>query len=233
MKAIWLSLILVVPAFIGSFLLGLPQLGVVVILLWLLFGAILAMKMAVKTRIDDPRDEMDPESRSLYAPIRRLTDEIEEIVARHSGSAIMTVVGGEASQEARRIRDQIGKALSARSDLRKAIREKNLAQLEAERLKEKAAAAASAEDKVTILSALEAKQLEMTHYAEVEKVISKIDSGTAQAQAALSEMKARLSVKSASERSEGAAEESDLRENISRLKSLSVSYDEAEELLRQ
>lgn len=232
MRGLWLSLIVVVPLFVGLFALGEPLIGVVILLLWILAAAYVAMKAAVKPVSQDLRDDMDPESRSLFIPIRRLTDEIEEVVAKHSDSAIMKVVGAEAVQEAQRIRDQVGKALAARSELKRTIREKNMATLEANELRAKAESAETTEAKVTILSALEAKQMELDHYKTVDDVIVKIDAGTSQAKSALSEMKARLAVKAASEKTSAATEDADLRDTIGRLKALSVSYDEAEQLLQ-
>ena len=232
MRPLWLSLIIVVPLFIGLFALGMPLVATAILLVWFLAAALFAMKAAVRPMAEDPREDMDPESRSLFAPIRRLTEEIEETVEKHSDSAIMKVVGGEAIQEARRIRDQVAKALAARSELKKTIREKNLAAMEAEQLRTKAESAETPEAKLTILSALEAKRMEIAHYQTVDDVIVKIDAGTNQAKSALSEMKARLAVKAASEKTSAATEDEDLRDTIGRLKALSVSYDEAEELLQ-
>ncbi len=180
---------------------------------------------------EDVREDMDAESRSLYAPIRRLTEEIEQLVSRHTDSAIMKVVGGEAVDEAKRIRDQVAKALAVRDDLKRAMREKNLATRDIASL----AAQVEAADEVTkpaLEGALEARRMELGHYSVVEQTISKIDSGVTQAQAALAEMKARLSVKASGEKALAATEDDDLRETIGRMRSLSISYDEAEELLQ-
>jgi hypothetical protein len=207
-----------------------------ILLLLLLVGvAALLIKTVKRTAVDraaDVRDEMDAESRSLFAPIRRLTDEIEDVVQRHSDSAIMKVVGGEAVDEAKRIRDQIAKALSVRDDLKRTLRERSIAQSQVRQLQEKADASDIPAEKASLLSAIEARKLEMEHYGEVDQALAQIDSGVNQAQAALAEMKAKLLVKASSEKASLATDDTDLRETISRMKALSVSYDEAEQLIQ-
>jgi hypothetical protein len=201
----------------------------------LIIGAaifVLTMRRGAELRAADPTEEMDAESRSMYSPIRRLVTEIEEIVQRNQGSAIMKVVGGEAVQEAERIRDQVARALAVRDDLKRAMRGKNVARNEIEGLRARAQAATSDIERDTLLSAMEARKLELSHYDTVDEVLQRIDASVRQAQAALSEMKARLSVKASNELAAEAAEDGDLRETIGRLKQLSISYDEAEELLR-
>jgi hypothetical protein len=206
----------------------------VIVLILLVVATIFVFRTirnTAKQHQEDIREEMDPESRSLYAPIRRLTDEIEQLVGRHSDSAIMKVVGGEAVDEAKRIRDQVAKALAVRDDLKRAMREKNLAVRDIEDLRSQVESA----DDVTrpaLVSALEAREMELGHYSVVQEAVAKIDSGVTQAQAALAEMKARLSVKASNEKATAATEDEDLRDTIGRMRSLSISYDEAEELLQ-
>lgn len=231
MRGVLVGLPIVLIALLVSFVIELPSVGIAALVLWLAWAAMVGLKTTASQRVDDPRDEMDAESRSLYAPIRRLTDEIEEIVRQQCDSAIVKVVGGEAVEEARRIRDQVGKALEARTGLKKATREKNLAGQQAEELQARATAAPEGEKDV-LLSALQAKQIELDHYRSVDALIAKIDAGTAQAKAALSEMKVRLGVRAANEKTEVLTDDDDLRDTIGRLKSLSVSYDEAEHMLQ-
>lgn len=204
----------------------------VVALLIVFAGLLVSFLRTVGQRnTSDLREGMDPDSRSLYAPIKRLVSEIEEAVRRHSGSSAVKVVGGEAVQEAHRIRDQVARALVARSELKRAMRERNVAAADAETLR----AQIDAADDLTreaLASALEAKKLELSHYVEVEATIKKIDVGVTQARAALEEMKTRLAVKGANESASLATEDEGLREAVGRMRSLSISYDEVEELLR-
>jgi hypothetical protein len=202
-------------------------------IVWVGAIAMITMRKTAIDRISDPRENMQPESRSLFAPIHRMTNDIEEIVHSKSASPIMKIVGGDAIAEAGRIREQVAKALAVRDELKRTLRERGLADSQIADFKAKADAAASPEEKSSLLSALEAKNLEVEHYAEVDKAIAQIDSGIARANAALAEMKARLSVKASTEKAAALEDSSDaLRDAMSRMKDLSVSYDEAEQLLK-
>ncbi len=212
---------------IGNFALGGLALTLSVALLVLKTMRETASRMA-----DDPREEMDAESRSLFSPIRRLTNEIEEVVTRNDDSTVMKVVGKEALDEATRIHDQVAKALAVRDDLKRSLRERNVSRAETEKLLAKAEAEQDPSVKATLLSAVEARKMEQSHYTVVEDTIAKIDSSVAQAEAALSEMKARLATKASGEKALSATDNEELRDTISRMKTLSISYDEAEQLLR-
>lgn len=219
-------------AAVAFFVIGQPPAAILSLLIW---GLLLVLKTMRETaaRVEaDPREEMDAESRSMFSPIRRLTNEIEEVVTRNSDSTVMKVVGNEALDEAKRIHDQVAKALSVRDDLKRSLRERNMSRAEADKLLAKAEAEQDPTVKATLLSAVEARRLELSHYTVVEETIAKIDSSVHQAEAALSEMKARLSTKASGEKALSATDDTELRDTISRLKTLSISYDEAEQLLR-
>lgn len=207
-------------------------LGAVSLTIWIFTLVLKTMRETAGRVQADPREEMDAESRSLFAPIRRLTNEIEEVVENHPDSMVMKVVGKEALIEAQRIHDQVAKALAIRDDLKRSLRERNMSKAETEKLLAKAEAEEDPTVKVTLLSAVEARRMELSHYTVVEETIAKIDSSVNQAQAALSEMKARLSTKASGEKALSATDDSELRDTISRMKSLSISYDEAENLLQ-
>jgi hypothetical protein len=231
-KAIFgFPLILFVVA-MGLLLVGQFAAGLAVMMVWIMAVAIASIRGTGQARAEDLTEEMDAESRSLYAPVRRLVDEIEEVVRSHRDSTVMKVIGGEALQEARRIREQVARALAVRDDLKRASRGRNVARSEADKLMARAEEAASTEEKLALLSAVEARKIEIGHYAIIDETVAKIDASVRQAQAALSEMKARLSVKATGEKAASAVEEDELRETIGRLKQLSISYDEAEQLLR-
>ncbi|MEZ0325197.1 MAG: hypothetical protein ACAH95_04775 [Fimbriimonas sp.] len=211
---------------IGNFALG--GLGLT---LWVALLVLKTMRETASRASADPREEMDAESRSLFSPIRRLTNEIEEVVERNSDSTVMKVVGKEALDEATRIHDQVAKALGVRDDLKRSLRERNMSRAEGDKLLAKAEVEQDPTVKATLLSAVEARKMELSHYAVVEETIAKIDSSVAQAEAALSEMKARLSTKASGEKAMSATDDAELRDTISRMKTLSISYDEAEQLI--
>jgi hypothetical protein len=214
------------------FAIGNYALGGLSLTLWVALLVLKTMRETASKVQADPREEMDAESRSLFAPIRRLTNEIEEVVERNPDSTVMKVVGKEALDEATRIHDQVAKALAVRDDLKRSLRERNMSKAEAEKLLAKAEAEQDPTVKATLLSAVEARNIELSHYTIVESTIAKIDSSVHQAEAALSEMKARLSTKASGEKALSATDDAELRDTISRMKTLSISYDEAEQLLR-
>lgn len=205
-----------------------------IILLILLIAGIVAFVAAARrgatSRAEDVAESMDADSRSLYSPIRRLADEIEALGSRKD-TATIRIIGAEAAQEARRIREQCARALIARSELKKAGRGKSMALGEIEDLDRQVAEAASDEEKQAYRNAQEAYQRQITHFSKAEEALARIDVSVKAAEAVLAEMKTRLAVASSSEKAELAGDE-DLRETIGRMKTLSVSYDEAEQTLR-
>jgi hypothetical protein len=217
---------------IGLFLLGQPILGAIAFIVWVSILALGSLRKTAELRAEDVADMLDPESRTLFAPVRRLTAEIEEIVSRNRDSAAIRTVGGEAETEARRIRDQIAHALTIRGELKRALRGQSLAERETNELGDRLKAATSDEERAALENAVAARQLELQHYLTVQSTLVKIDGGVEQAKAALSEMRARLSVGASGERAAEAVDSDDLRDTIGRMKALSVSFDEAEELLR-
>jgi hypothetical protein len=204
-----------------------------ILLILIAFGMVAFVAMARRGAVErgnDPTEAMDADSRSLYSPVRRLTEEIEELAGKQD-SVTARVVGTEAAQEAKRIREQCARALIARTSLVRASRGEAMANLEIQKLDSQVAAATNESEKAALQGAKEARQMELAHYTRAREALERIDGGVRQAVAVLSEMKTRLAVGSGSEKLEAAGED-DLRETIGRLKTLSVSYDEAEQALR-
>lgn len=106
---------------------------------------------------------------------------------------------------------------------------RTLAEREVEKLQ---AWQAEGNEEGAVDSALQARRLELEHYAAGEAAIAGIDSGVRQAEAALSEMKARLEVGLSRQQAEWSATSDELRETIGRMKALGISYDEAEEFVK-
>lgn len=181
-------------------------------------------------RSQDLTEGMDADSRSLYSPIRRLVEDIETIASRDDSMAIR-IIGKEAIGEAQRIREQCARALVARTELKKAARGRSVAESEIEDLTRKEAEATTDIERHAFASAREARNLELRQYEEVATTLTHIDANIRQAQAALSEMKTRLSVSAGNEKAITADDE-ELRATVARMKSLSVSYEEAEQALK-
>jgi hypothetical protein len=211
---------------------GQYALAVLALIAWVGILAFGAMKQTSTTRATDPTEEMDADSRALFVPIRRLSNEIEALVEKNGDTALMRTVGTEARDEARRIREQIAHALKIRGELKRALRGRSTAAQEAGDLEAKATEALSDVEREALTSAAEARRLELSHYGTVEQALARIDGGVRQAEAALSEIRARLAVAASGEKAAQADQSDDLRETVSRLKALSLSVDEAEQMLR-
>lgn len=174
------------------------------------------------------RHDLSNEDHARLAPLRRLRTEIREIVAAKAGDPSVTVVGAEAVHEAERIYEQCVHLLKARRELNRAFVGRSAATQELEKLERDLASATSDVERSALESALEARRLEASHYTTADQALERIDAGLRQAQAALSEMKARLATVSA-----GNTETSfELEETLGRLRTLGTSLDEAEAWLK-
>lgn len=212
--------------------LGHLAIGIIVFIAWIGVLAISSMRAGAASRLEDPTELMDAESRSKFVPIRRLVEEIDSVVRDHQGSPSIKVVGGEARNEAERIKSQTAEALATRTELRKSLRGRTAAETELNDLQSKLHAAQSDDERDALQGAIAARTEEIAHYDSISDSVARIDAAVKQAQAALSEMKAKLATGASGERAE-ATDTEGLRETVSRLKALSVSYDEAEQTLRQ
>lgn len=213
-------------------LLGQVPLAIVCLVAWVAALGIGQMKHGAVLRGTEPGELLDADGRARFTRVRNLTREIEDLVARHSNSAVIRTLGRDAMAEAERIRNQVSEALMRRSGLRKAVAGRSSAEVEIARLTERHAAATSEDEKASLASALEARTLELDHYTDAQVAMDRIDSGVRQAEAALSEMKARLEVGVTSQQAQVAEPLDDIRDTIGRMKAISVSYEEADEVLR-
>lgn len=212
--------------------LGQYPLAILALVAWVGILAFGAMRQSSTARATDPTEDMDADSRALFVPIRRLSNEIETLVDKNANTALMRTVGAEARTEAFRIREQIAHALVIRGELKKALRGRSTAAQEADDLEVKASQAMTDAEREALTGAAEARRLELSHYGTVEQALARIDGGVRQAEAALSEIRARLAVAASGEKAAQADQTDDLRETVSRLKALSLSVDEAEQMLR-
>lgn len=193
--------------------------------------AILSIKETSKRRADLELEDLSNEDRALLSPIRRLRNEIQGLVESNKQNVSISVVGAEALSEADHILKQSAKTLSLRRQLKRSASSRSQTQKELEALRTDIEKAETQQERNTLQAALEAREAEIGHYRNAGEAIERIDSHLRQAEAALSEMKARLG--SVAVGSSEAAGESELEETIGRLKSLGASLDESEEWLRQ
>ncbi len=142
-------------------------------------------------------DRVSNHNRARIAPIKRIYDEISEVVGRNPDSASIKVIGTETLQEASSIIDQAVKMLAQRDTILKS-------------------------------GALQA-DVETGMQEKAQQAMDKIDAGLKEAEAALELLKNRLQMVALG--SDGPSDyDQEFRESIMRLRSLSISLDEAQEL---
>lgn len=202
--------------------------GGVAVLLWSAFTfSVRQNKVASQQSLIDT---VRPEDRARLRPLIRLHEEIRQVVASNQSSTAIAVVGSEALIEADRITQHVAEMLRMRARVRKPLSESRDPNQSIERLKAELETAQSDMGRQALEAALAARSLEGDHYEQVKAAIDRIDVTITQAEASLAEMKARLSAAAAQMKDEAASE--DLRESLTRMRSLDTSLDEAEEFLR-
>lgn len=215
---------------IGAGFVGQVGLSVLGVLLAIASVAYLSMQQTKALREDGEMSDLTNEERSQLAPIRKLRNEIAETVQAKNSDVSVSVVGAEAIQEANRILDQCSKLIRLRKDLKKSLFSHVASSKELTALEADLAKATSEPERQALEQALEARKIESAHYGSAEQALQRIDASLRQAEAALSEMKARLAT---SALPSAEAESSDeLEATIGRLKSLGTSLEEAEEWLK-
>lgn len=175
-------------------------------------------------------DDVSPQDRAPLVPIRRLVEQIDAIVEANKSSPAIAVVGAEARQESRHLFEQCIRLVALRGRLRKELRDDGgTADLEA--LESRRDAATTPSEKSAFEAAIEARRLQAGHYAKMRDAMASADAGIVQAEAALAEIKARLSV-SSEEDALGEAGGDALRDTLGRMRALGKGFEEAEEFLR-
>ena len=180
------------------------------------------------SRSDSSRGNLSADSRMLLRPIKRLADELQEFVSTNSSSQIVQVIGAEVVAESQGLFKQVTTSLTTRDEFQRLLRGRYEADKEIGKARMKLEFSEGS-DKSTIETTIEARTAELAHYDSIELNVRRIELGVHQTEAALAEMKARLSVSVSGEKVDFASAD-DVRASIERLKSLSKSYDEAERM---
>lgn len=237
MNPLWRpSSVIAALAAIGALILPLPTpvklpLFMLAALAWVASVAIASMS-GRGTSESPHAAELSPESRMLLRPLTTARDDLAQIVEHNQDMPTVKVIGGEAIQEADTIIEHATKLLGLRTQLKKTLRGKSEAEVERGKLESKLAAADSDTERAALRAAIEATRQQGSHFDQVERAVSQIDAKMTEAQAALSELKARIAVGAAGARTES-MEEEQLNDMVGRLKSLSASFDEAETTLQE
>lgn len=198
---------------------------------WAMTEAWLVMKGTQQRRAElVVGEDLKPESQALLRPIRRLAKDMHEFVERSSESSTVAAMGKDVLTEADRVVTQSAVSLTVRDELKRLLRGKYEAEKEIARVQESIRTATSDDERKALEATSAARQTEIAHYAEIETVVGKIDTDLRQAEAALAELKARLSVY-ASQGSLAETNSDQLRESLLRVRAVTLSVDEAEELI--
>lgn len=217
---------------IGVALLGAVLGQSAIVILGLVIGilavAITAMRSTRAERLDDPSEDLGAESRILLRPLKKLYQEMQE-AAEGKSESISPYIAQEALQESKQLLDQSAAALQLRDRLLKESRSGYTAQKSADELQARLASVTDEDERTSLQSALDARKQELGHYQTLEQGIAKIESSVKQAEAAMAEMRAKLISSGAA----GLAQQGSdpLRETVGRMRALSTSLTEAQEML--
>lgn len=212
----------------GAALLGFQILG-----LGLLAAGVVALAFPNRAaRPDYDPEELGAEGRKLLRPLRKERDAIESLVKASPDNAALSGVGKEAVADADVLIAGAAKLILRRNEIKKLARGKAKAALDLKSLEEAAQQAATDVERDSLERAAEARRGEIQQYEKVEQAMAQLEAKVREAHTALAELRAKLAA-GAVESALGQVEASELDGLTLRLKSLSQSYQEAEEFLDQ
>lgn len=214
---------------LGALLVGWPGLALASGVALAVVGFVWAARQTRRQRETMAYDDLSGEERTLSRPLVRLLHEIEEAVERSRQTPLLRSVGPEALAEAQRIVDFAVRLLERRGHLRRAALSAAGASHEIRQLTDSLEAESSEEVRNSIRITLEAKRLEREHADRAHEAVGIIDRHLRQAEAALSELRTRITVVAA--RTDMESDEP-LREALRNARSLTDALDETEALLR-
>lgn len=190
-----------------------------------------ASMRGAQAALGDPiLEDLHPSDQARLSPLRRHRNAIRDLVEAKRSEPAIAVVGAEALGEADHILVQAVKMLQLRRELLRSVAGRTEAGNDLADLDRSIAEAASEAEREALRSAQEARRLELAHYDRAEEAKERIETSLRQAEAALGELKARLTTAAAG--SSDVGETDDLRATVGRLKTLGTSLDEAEAWLK-
>lgn len=193
--------------------------------------AVGAGRRAQAARPDTDLDVLSLNGRAKVAPLRKLRQEIDTIFTKNPGSFALRAVESMAREEVQRLMQASIQMVQAQEKLSRISGEHSGAQKEMADLEKSIQQATTESEKAMLQSALEARKAELGHYQDLEVQKEKLEAGLRQAEAVLSELKARLAV-SAAQESNTSDSDTELRDALTRVRSLTSSLDEAEAILK-
>lgn len=168
--------------------------------------------------------ELSGEVRSALRPIRRLRDEIEELVPRQGALAGL---GKEAVVAADDILGAAIRLAEKRTTLAALSRQRAKSEADLAALRGKLEAATSDGERESLQAALEAREQELDHYGTVSRGLDMIDAKLREAEAAMAELRARLGAAQASA-ALAETDTTDMEAMIDNLKAIGTTLEETE-----
>ena len=221
-----LALSLAAVALIGL-VFGQPAIAALGAVGWVATLAFYSMRATAAKRHDS---EISAEGRTLLRPIKELRGDIAGYVSSFRDRPEISVIGGEALREADALIAHAERLVDVRDDLMKALKGRAAAERELARLRKRAKSSSSEAESQSLRSAVEARETEIERYKTVDAAMLRLVGNLHEAEAALSEIRARLASGAVGAQTDG-LDTDDLAGMVSRLRTLSTSFDEAEEMM--
>ena len=179
-----------------------------------------------QSKTASPAEELAPEERSIQRRLARRQREIEE-AAKVMGKGAMAPIASQAAESSREIVNTLASALSQRQMVRRALLNKSVFERDVQQLHDQLANAKTDGEKQVLAGAISAKSMELNHYDALARSLSRMDAIIAEAEASLTETRARLLAVTTAVA--GAELDVDgLRANLSHLGALRASVDEVQ-----
>ena len=175
--------------------------------------------------------ELDNESRGMIAPLIKLSEEIRTLVDSASSSTTLKVIGPDAVTESQNVVAQCARMLQARSTVLRSEHNRESAEKDLADLTLRIGSAQSVEEHSALQSSIDARQREIAAYDSLKSAVPSVEGSLRQANAVLSEIKARLALAVTGVGTETGS--GDFADSLARLKTLGVSFTEAEEMLKE
>ncbi len=143
------------------------------------------------------------------------------------GKGAMAPIASQATESSREIVNTLASALGQRQTVRRALLNKSMFERDVEALRDQLASAKTDGERQVLAGAISAKSMELNHYDALAQSLSRMDAIIAEAEASLTETRARMLAVSTS--AAGAELDIDgLRANLSHLGALRASVDEVQ-----
>jgi hypothetical protein len=169
------------------------------------------------------------QGRSLLQPIQKLHDEIAKLVSDNKQHATVSVIGNDALKESAELLRRASAFAALLHESRSAPKSMADAKRELEALERRLTASGDASQRESLALAVQARQEEVEHYERLIRTIEGAKQRLKDAEAALSAIKAQLAAAAVGGSTDGLDTE-DLGGMVGRLKSLSASIEEVDEM---